>query len=132
MPATEEEKAIIRALDVQVAKINTSLRFLIGIGTLLAGAALTGLWQSYQAVRLVTRIEEGVKVLQRDFGEMKQGFVEMRREVAGLADRLARVETDVAGLKRDTAELRGDVKAQSQVLDRIEKAVAQNPPGRRP
>jgi hypothetical protein len=109
MPATADEQTKILALDVQVAKINTNLRYLIGIGVFLAGAVVSGLWHSYEAVRLITRIEDGVIVLQRDFTEIKADFKEMRK---------------------DTAELRADFKSQAGQLDRIEKALAQNPPNR--
>jgi len=98
-------------LRLEGAKINTSLRWAKAIGTVLAGAALTGLWYTYQAVRHVTALEASVAILQQDSAQIK-----------GV----------VLALQKDTAVLQSDSKARDaqfskalESLDRIEKALAQ-------
>jgi hypothetical protein len=105
--AIEGLRAEVHGLRVDVAEIKTSLRWAKWLGTILIGFVLTGLWESYQAVRLVTRIENGLVVLQRDLAELK---------------------ADTKDMRKDTMELKADFKSQSGQLDRIEKSLAQNRP----
>ncbi len=132
MPATEEEKTTIRTLEIQVAEINVSLKFFHKVGWTLAGCAIAAvgslLYVAYRAGQVegavvtltgrVANIENSLAVIEKDFAELK---------------------VDLAGLKKDTVEMRADIKGQAdqsakvlESLGRIEKALAQAQPVRKP
>ena len=122
MPATDEEKATIRTREIQVAEINHSLKFFRKVGWTLIGCALAVVASALTVADRAGQVEHAV-------GTLTDRVAKVEHAVGTLDGRLARVETDVAGHRRDMTEFQTDVKGQ---LDRIEKAVAQNPPGRRP
>jgi prefoldin subunit 5 len=104
-------------LRVEVAKINTNLNWLKGIGRIVAGSAVAVLILVGTGVYRFGRVETAIAELQRDTGE-----------------RFGRVETSIASLQRDTGELRKDAtefraefKARddrlSRMLERVEKAL---------
>src|SRR5207244_2291220 len=76
MPATEEERTTIRTLEVEVAKINTSLRFLLAIGAFLAtcaagifGSTLYVVHRAGQIEGSIGSLKSVVVALQKDTGE---------------------------------------------------------------
>ena len=104
-------------LRIEVAKINTNLNWLKGIGRIVAGSAVAVLILVGTGVYRFGRVETAIAELQRDTGG---GF--------------GRVETSIGNLQRDTGELRKDAtefqaefKARddrlSRTLERVEKAL---------
>jgi hypothetical protein len=91
MPATADEKAI-HQLEVRLAEISTSLSFIKWIGTFLAGCAVALLVFFYQAGQRVTRIEDAVVALQKDFAEVKSDL----KGVAEIKPQLDRIERSLA------------------------------------
>jgi hypothetical protein len=115
----------VHALEIKVADINTSLKFIKGIGVFLATCGLGILGSAFYAVHRATQIEGAVVALQKDTGEM-------RADIAGLKKETIRTEGAVVALQKDTTELRKDSKTRDdqfrktlESLDRIEKAVVQ-------
>jgi hypothetical protein len=100
MPATADEQKTIQRLEIQVADLRKVLWAcaIWGLSVLLSVVVA-----AYQA----GQIHATVATLQRDFAEVK---------------------TDLKEMRKDTAELKADFKSQAGQLDRIEKALAHNPP----
>jgi septal ring factor EnvC (AmiA/AmiB activator) len=120
---------MIEGLRIQVAEINTTLRFIRGIGYVLAASSLAILLAVIGAVSRAGQIENTVADLGRDFAEMKIELKEMRAEMkAELKETRAEMKIELKEIRKDIAELKADFKAQAGQLDRIEKALVQNPP----
>ncbi len=133
--AIQELRVEFHALRGDIIEIKTSLKLAKWIGAILVGAALTGLWHSYQAVRLVTRIESDVVALRRDFARIEGAVGTLQQDNVETKSNLAGLKSDVASLKSNTAEMGADIKNQAgqsakvlESLDRIEKRLAQTRP----
>jgi uncharacterized protein HemX len=100
MPATAEEKTVIPALDTRLGKMETLMKVIVGVA---AFAAMSWGYVAYPAGRIVTSVDA-----------MKESITELK--------------TDFKEMRKDTAELKADFKSQAGQLDRIEKALVQNPP----
>ncbi len=115
MPATANETAIHK-LEVQMAEINNSLKFINWIGVFMATCALGVLAFSFNAVQKVAQIEGAVASLQKDSTELRQEFKEARKTFGD-------------ELKAQS----GNSSKIQESLDRIEKGLAQiQPPHPKP
>ena len=98
-------------LKVHVAEINTNLRWLKGIGRIVAGSA----------VGILILIGTGVY----RFGRVENAMVDLQ-------GRMGRVEAAVIGLQKDTADLRLEIKARDErlnhTLDRIAEKLDREAP----
>jgi hypothetical protein len=88
MPATLDESATIYKLEIQVAEINTSLKFVKWIGALLALAAMVFIGFEYASVQRLVRIEDAILAVQKDAADMRSDLKERNREIAGSLDRI--------------------------------------------
>ena len=99
-------------LRVEVARINTSMSWMKGIGAVVAGSAFA----------IVVLVGTGIY----RFGHVEGAITRLERDVGQLRG-------DMDQLKRDGAELRSESKARedrlSRILERIEKALPSPPRG---
>jgi hypothetical protein len=93
MPATVDENAAIRKLELQVAEINTSLKFIKLIGGFLALSAVGLFGFEYTAVQRLVRIEQAILALQKESAEMR---ADSRERNATIASSLERIEKSLA------------------------------------
>ena len=77
-------------LRVEVAKINTSLNWLKGIGRIVAGSAVAVLILVGTGVYRFGRVETAIAELQQDAGELRKDVTELRAEFKARDDRLTR------------------------------------------
>jgi hypothetical protein len=99
--SNERLTTAIHGLEVEVAKINTSLAFGGWIGVAMLAISLGLLAFSFTAMRKATQIEADVASLKKDSEELKSA---------------------VFALQKDSAELRNDFKVRD---DRFMKALAE-------
>ena len=111
-------------LRVEVAKINTSLNWMKGIGRVVAGSALAIVILVGTGVYRFGLVEGEIAGLRKDMDQVKKDVAESRAEVKS---DIAKLRGDTDQLRKDTAELRAEVRARddrlSRTLERIEKAL---------
>ncbi len=73
-----------------MAKINTSLNWLKGIGRIVAGSAVAVLILVGTGVYRFGRVETAIAELQQDAGELRKDVTELRAEFKARDDRLTR------------------------------------------
>jgi prefoldin subunit 5 len=103
-------------LRVQVAEINTNLKWARGIGRIIAGSAVAIAVLVGTGIYRFGHVENPIAELQRDTAELRKDTAEHRAE-----------------LRKDIAEIKADLKARddrlSQTLQRMEKALPASPEG---
>lgn len=88
MPATADESAMIRKLEVQISEMNISLKFIKWIGAFLVLSAVGFFGFEYTAVQRLVRIEDAILALQKDAAEMRSNSKERNRQITDSLDRI--------------------------------------------
>ncbi len=110
MPATANETAIHK-LEIQIAEINNSLKFIKWIGVFMATCALGLLAFSFNAIQKITQIDDAVASLKKDTTELGQEVKESRTR----SDDQFKAQS-------------GDATRIKESLERIEKGLARMQP----
>jgi hypothetical protein len=96
LDVTKRLSDAIHRLDVEVAVVNSNLRFIKWIGVFLATVAVGVITFSYQAVRKATQIEDVVVAVQRDLAEAKETSKARDDQFAKALESLSRIEKTLA------------------------------------
>jgi hypothetical protein len=88
MPASADEDAEIRELEVQVSEINSSLKFIKWIGGFLSVCAIGFLAYDFASVQRLARIEDAILALQKDSAELRSDLKERNQRIANSLDRI--------------------------------------------
>src|SRR5690349_3681046 len=83
-------RTAVSDLRIEVAKINTNLNWLKGIGRIVAGSAIAVLILVGTGVYRFGRVETAIAELQRDTGGLRKDVTELRAEFKARDDRLSR------------------------------------------